>query len=130
MKIMKILICDGLEPQGLEILKSAQGLEVDDESPISREVLKGIIENYHALVVRSRTVVDTEMLKLGKRLLAIGRAGTGVDNIDVDEATHRGILVMNTPGANALAAAEHTIALMLALARHIPQAALSMREGR
>jgi D-3-phosphoglycerate dehydrogenase len=127
---MKILICDGLEPQGLEILKGAQGLEVNDESPISREALKGIIENYHALVVRSRTVVDAEIMKLGKRLLAIGRAGTGVDNIDVDEATQRGVLVMNTPGANALAAAEHTIALMLALTRHIPQAVLSMREGR
>ena len=127
---MNVIICDGLNPEGQEILRNTQGVIVDDRTSISREDLEQIIGGYQAMIVRSRTKVDEKLMALGSNLKVIGRAGTGVDNIDVPAATRKGILVMNTPGANALAAAEHAIALMLSLARHIPQATASMREGR
>jgi len=126
----KILICDGLNHEGMKFLQSEEELEVDDRTSISREDLKKIIGDYNALVVRSRTQMDSELMDLAKKLEVIGRAGTGVDNIDVDGATKKGILVMNTPGANAMAAAEHSVALLLSLARHIPQASASMKQGR
>jgi len=91
--------------------------------------IKAILSEYDAMVVRSRTKVTSDLIESAQRLKVIGRAGTGVDNIDVESASARGILVMNTPGANAVAAAEHTLALMLALARYIPQATDSMRHG-
>lgn len=127
---MKILICDGLHESGLAILRGAEGVTVDvPDAPNADEILR-IIPDYDAMVVRSRTKVTADLLERAGKLRVIGRAGTGVDNIDVQAASARGILVMNTPGANAMAAAEHTLALMFALARHIPQATQSMREGR
>ncbi len=127
---MKILICDGLHDSGLSIMQAADGITVDVPDAPSADEVKRIIPEYDALVVRSRTKVTAEVLERAEKLKVIGRAGTGVDNIDVQAASARGILVMNTPGANAMAAAEHTLALMFALARHIPQATQSMREGR
>lgn len=127
---MKILICDGMHESGLSMLRSAPGVEVDaPDQPSAGEVLE-MIPDYDALIVRSRTRVTEGLLAAGRRLKVVGRAGTGVDNIDVQAASTRGILVMNTPGANAMAAAEHSLAMMFALARHIPQATQSMREGR
>lgn len=127
---MKILICDGMHESGLALLQSIEGIEVDAPEGLSAEEIKERLPQYDAMVVRSRTKVTADMLEHAAKLKVIGRAGTGVDNIDTKTASTRGILVMNTPGANAMAAAEHTMALMLSLARHIPQATQSMREGR
>ncbi len=127
---MKILICDGMHESGLSLLQSAEGIQVDAPEQLSAEEIKAILPDYDAMVVRSRTKVTADLLEKASRLRVIGRAGTGVDNIDIKAASARGILVMNTPGANAMAAAEHTLALMFSLARHVPQATQSMREGR
>ncbi len=127
--MMKILICDGLDESGLKILRSAEGVEADMPEGLGAAEIKGILPEYDAMIVRSRTGVTADLIESSQRLKVVGRAGTGVDNIDVEAASARGILVMNTPGANAMAAAEHTLALMLALARHIPQATGSMRHG-
>ncbi len=127
---MKVLICDGMDDIGLSLLRSAEGIEVDAPEKLGPEEISEILPQYDAMVVRSRTKVTAKLIENAKRLKVIGRAGTGVDNIDVPAASARGILVMNTPGANAVAAAEHTIAMMLALSRHIPQATQSLREGR
>jgi D-3-phosphoglycerate dehydrogenase / 2-oxoglutarate reductase len=126
---MKILICDGLDDSGLKILRSAEGVEADTPEGLGAAEIKRILPEYDAMIVRSRTKVTADLIESSARLKVVGRAGTGVDNIDVEAASARGILVMNTPGANAMAAAEHTLALMLALARHIPQATGSMRQG-
>jgi D-3-phosphoglycerate dehydrogenase len=126
---MRILVCDGLHQSGLELLRSTQGIQVDAPDQLGMEEIKAQLPKYDAMVVRSRTRVTAEVLENAVRLKVIGRAGTGVDNIDIQSASARGILVMNTPGANAMAAAEHTLALMLSLARHVPQATQSMREG-
>ncbi|MGA2026481.1 MAG: phosphoglycerate dehydrogenase [Syntrophobacteraceae bacterium] len=127
--MMKILICDGLDESGLKVLRSAEGVEADTPEGLGAAEIKGILPEYDAMIVRSRTKVTADLIESSPRLKVVGRAGTGVDNIDVEAASARGILVMNTPGANAMAAAEHTLALMLALARHIPQATGSMRRG-
>lgn len=127
---MKVLVCDGMHEAGLSLFQSAEGFQVDVPEQISAERIRKILPEYDAMIVRSRTKVTGELLRHSARLKVIGRAGTGVDNIDVPKASSRGILVMNTPGANATAAAEHTMALMLALARHVPQATQSMREGK
>ncbi len=127
---MKILICDGLHESGIILFHDEKGLEVDMPDQPSSEEVKSILPDYAAMIVRSRTKVTADLLENAANLKVIGRAGTGVDNIDIGAASKRGILVVNTPGANAMAAAEHTMALMLALARHVPQATQSMREGK
>lgn len=127
---MKILICDGLDESGLDLLESTEGLEVNNPDQWTMEHIAEQLPQYDAMIIRSRTKVTEKMLQRADRLKVIGRAGTGVDNVDLPAASDKGILVMNTPGANAMAAAEHTLALMLALSRHIPQAAQSVREGR
>ncbi|MHC1728841.1 MAG: phosphoglycerate dehydrogenase [Syntrophobacteraceae bacterium] len=129
MDLLKILICDGLDESGLELFRSAPDVQVDAPDGLSAAEIKAILPGYDAMIVRSRTKATAELIENAPRLKVIGRAGTGVDNIDVEAASARGILVMNTPGANAMAAAEHTLAMMLALARHIPQATDSMRKG-
>ena len=126
---MKILICDGLHKVGLDLLQSVDDLEVNAPDQWDMGQISAELPDYDAMIVRSRTKVTAEMLNKADRLKVIGRAGTGVDNIDIASASAKGILVMNTPGANAMAAAEHTIALMLALARHVPQAVQSIRAG-
>lgn len=126
---MNILVTDNLEQSCIDILRD-EGYSVDDIPSPSTEDLLSIISGYDALVVRSATRVTPEVINQGKRLLVIGRAGTGVDNIDVAAATRRGILVMNTPGGNTIAAAELTVSLMLALARKIPQAHMSLKQGK
>jgi D-3-phosphoglycerate dehydrogenase len=127
---MKILVCDGLHESGLDLLRSAEGIGVDTPDHWSMDEIAEHIGQYHAMVVRSRTKVTEAIMDKAGQLKVIGRAGTGVDNIDIAAASARGILVMNTPGANAMAAAEHTMALMFAVARHVPQATQSIREGR
>ena len=126
---MKVLISDNLSEVAVEVFKSTPGIECDFEPKISPEELLERIKDYHALAVRSRTKVTREVLEAARNLKVIGRAGTGVDNIDVAEATKRGIIVMNTPGGNTITTGEHAIAMMLSLARNIPQATASMRRG-
>jgi len=127
---MKILVCDGMHESGLDLLRSTEGFQVDDPEQWDADQITARLPEYDAMVVRSRSRVTAAMLENADRLKVVGRAGIGVDNIDVEAATAQGILVMNTPGENAMAAAEHTLALMFSLARHVPQASQSMREGR
>ncbi len=124
---MKVLIADPISEEGIDILRSQA--EVDIRLELKPEELLSIIGDYEALVVRSQTQVTAKVIEAGKKLLVIARAGVGVDNIDVEEATRRGVVVVNAPTSNTTAAAEHTIALMLALARHIPQANATLKSG-
>ncbi|MBI2864528.1 MAG: phosphoglycerate dehydrogenase [Chloroflexi bacterium] len=125
---MKVLITDPIAADGVEMLKSK--VAVDEKIGIKPAELISIIDQYDALVVRSETKVTAEVIDAGTNLKVIGRAGVGVDNIDVDAATRRGIAVVNAPTSNNIAAAEHTIALMLSLARHIPIAHGSLKAGQ
>ena len=126
---MKVLISDNLSPKGIEILKKA-GLEVDVKVGMKPDELRTSIGDYHGLVVRSATKVTPQIIDAAKNLKVVGRAGSGLDNVDIPAATRKGIVVMNTPGGNTITTAEHTIALMLALARQVPQATMSMKEGK
>jgi D-3-phosphoglycerate dehydrogenase / 2-oxoglutarate reductase len=123
----KILITDGLSNQGQELLRAAA--LVDDRNGISQQELLACIPEYDALVVRSRSKVNRQLLENAKRLKVIGRAGVGVDNIDLQAAQARGITVLNTPTSTSIAVAEHTLALMLSLSRSIPKADASMKSG-
>jgi D-3-phosphoglycerate dehydrogenase / 2-oxoglutarate reductase len=126
---MKILISDQLEPSCIDILRN-EGFEVDNTPGISPDELKSVIGDYEGLVVRSATKVTTDVFARATKLRIVGRAGTGVDNIDVAAATRKGVLVMNTPGGNTISAAEHTVSMLLSLARNIPQAHGSMAQGK
>jgi D-3-phosphoglycerate dehydrogenase len=123
---MRIVVADPISEHGLEILRRP-GWEVLTPS---REALSGSLADADALLVRSATRVTAELLTAAPRLRVVGRAGVGVDNIDLDAATARGVLVMNTPGGNAVSVAEHALALMLAVARRIPQCSASIHAGR
>ncbi len=127
--MFKVLIPDDLSAAGLEVLSADPAVSVHVVKKMPRAALLEEIGEYDALIVRSETKVDAEVIERGKRLRVIGRAGIGVDTIDVEAATRRGIIVMNTPQANTIATCEHTIAMMLALARNIPQADASLRRG-
>jgi len=124
---MKVLVTDPIAQEGIEALKPHA--EVDVRLGITPEELRKIIGDYHALIVRSETKVTADIIAAGKKLQVIARAGVGLDNIDVAAATRRGIVVVNAPTGNTIAAAEHTMALMLALARHIPQANNKLKSG-
>jgi len=126
---MKVLVSDNLSPNGIEILKRA-GLEVDVKTGMPPEELKKCIGEYHGLIIRSATKVTSEIVGAATNLKVIGRAGSGLDNVDKASATKKGIVVMNTPGGNTITTAEHTIALMFAMARQIPQATASMKAGK
>jgi D-3-phosphoglycerate dehydrogenase len=126
----KILVLDNLSEEGIEILRKADGFEVDVKSSQKPHELAAILGAYDGLVVRSATKVTEEALQGAKKLKVIGRAGVGTDNIDKEAATKRGIVVMNTPGGNTISACEHTFALLFALCRNIPKAHHSMEEGR
>ncbi|MDD1698642.1 MAG: phosphoglycerate dehydrogenase, partial [Methanoregula sp.] len=122
----RVLVSDPLAEEGLEILKKA--FKVDVKTDLKEEELCTIIGDYDALLVRSSTEVTARVIEAGKRLRFIGRAGVGVDNIDMDAATRKGIIVANAPEGNTLAATEHTMAMMLSLARNIPQASASLKK--
>jgi len=124
---MKILICDSVSEQGIEILR--QQAEVDVKTGLKEDELVAIIGDYDAIMVRSQTRVTDKVIQAGKKLQVIARAGAGVDTIDVEEATRHGVVVVNAPRGNTISAAEHTIALMLALSRHIPQANAKLKSG-
>src|SRR5438132_6537209 len=125
----KVLISDALSPRAAEIL-AARGIEVDFSPGLSAEALKDRIGRFDGLAVRSATKVTKGVLAHAERLRVIGRAGIGVDNIDVEAATQHGIVVMNTPYGNSITAAEHTIAMLFALCRQIPTADRSTQAGK
>ena len=125
----KILITDDLSPQGLAHLENSSDVEFDIVKGLTPETLAQRIPGYDGLIVRSSVKVTKEVLEAADQLKVVGRAGVGVDNIDVNTASIRGIIVMNTPGANTVATAEHTMALLLALCRHVPQAHTSLKTG-
>ncbi len=124
-----VLVPDSVHKSAVTILEEA-GLQITAPGQMKREETLAAIGGADALIIRSATKVDAEMLAASTRLKAIARAGVGVDNVDVPEATRRGIVVMNTPDGNTISTAEHTFALMLALARMIPQAHASMAAGK
>lgn len=126
----RVLVSDSLSANGLEILRRAEGLRVDVQTGLSPDKLKGVVGEYDALVIRSATKVTADIVEAGQNLKVIGRAGIGVDNVDVPAATKRGIVVMNTPGGNTVTTAEHALALMMSLVRCIPQATMSMKQGQ
>jgi D-3-phosphoglycerate dehydrogenase len=126
----RVLISDKLAPEGLAVLKSSPNLQIDDRPGIEPDELVRIIGDYDALIIRSGTKVTGRVIAAATKLRVIGRAGIGVDNVEVDAASKRGIVVMNTPGGNNVTTAEHTISMMLALARHIPQAHSALRAGQ
>lgn len=125
---MKVLVAEKLAPSGVDLLR--EHFEVDLGHDWSREELEQRIGEYHGLVIRSATQVDADLIARADRLRVVGRAGVGVDNVDTSAATKRGIVVANAPQSNIVAAAEHTIALLLALARNVPQAHQSLVDGR
>ncbi len=126
---MKVLITDPISAEGVDYLKQQAGLDVLCHSELSSEELLSEIRDAEGLIVRSKTRVTQDVIEAAQRLRVIGRAGAGVDNIDIEAATRKGVVVMNTPGGNSVSVAEHTFALLLALARKIPFADPSLRAG-
>jgi D-3-phosphoglycerate dehydrogenase / 2-oxoglutarate reductase len=124
---MKVIVADKISERGLALLKEQPGWNV---VLTKKETLQSEIADAEALIVRSATKVTPELLEKAPRLRVVGRAGVGVDNIDLDEATRRGVLVMSTPGGNAVSVAEHTFALLLSLARQVPRLDKAMHEGK
>ncbi|MBR4216475.1 MAG: phosphoglycerate dehydrogenase, partial [Candidatus Methanomethylophilaceae archaeon] len=126
--MVKILVSDSLSKEGLEILENS-GYQVDVKTGMSEDELCSVIGDYDCLIIRSGTKVTAKVIEAADNLRIIGRAGVGVDNIDVPAATAKGILVMNTPSANILSAAKHSCAMLLALARNIPFAHEAVHKG-
>ncbi|MDQ4087629.1 MAG: phosphoglycerate dehydrogenase, partial [Pseudomonadota bacterium] len=125
----KVLISDKMDPKAAAIFRE-RGIEVDEITGKSPEELKAIIGNYDGLAIRSSTRVTKDLLEAADRLKVVGRAGIGVDNVDIPAASAKGVVVMNTPFGNSITTAEHAIALMFALARQIPEADVSTQAGK
>jgi D-3-phosphoglycerate dehydrogenase len=126
---MKILVSDPLAEEGLKILKEEKDLQVDVKLKQPEDILKEIIKDYDALLVRSETKVTAGIIEKAAKLKVIGRAGVGLDNVDVDAATKKGIIVMNAPEGNTISTAEHAMSMILALSRNIAQANSSLKQG-
>src|SRR3954466_13836276 len=124
----RVLVSEPLAERGLEAMRAA-GLDVDVQTGLSPEQLLHAIKGAHALVIRSATQVTAEVLGAADELIVVGRAGIGLDNVDVAEATRRGVMVVNAPQSNILSAAEHTLALLLSQARNVPQANADLKGG-
>jgi len=127
--MIKILVSDPLSEEGLKILKDHKEFQVDVKTELKPDALKEAIKDYEGLVVRSATKVTRDVLSQAAKLKVIGRAGVGLDNVDVEAATQKGIIVMNTPAGNTISTAEHTMSMILALSRNIPQADVSTKKG-
>src|SRR6202163_2606466 len=124
----RVLVAEPLAERGLEAMRAA-GLDVEVKTGLTPEELCAALPGVSALVIRSATQVTAEVLAAGTDLVVVGRAGIGLDNVDVAEATRRGVMVVNAPQSNILSAAEHTMALLLAQARNVPQANADLRAG-
>ncbi len=127
---MKVLVSDKMDEAGIAIFKNQEGIDVDVNTGLSAEELQRIIGTYDALAIRSATKVDKTLLDAAVNLKVIARAGIGLDNVDIDEATRKGVAVMNTPGGNTVTTAEHAVAMMMSLTRNIPRATASMKAGK
>ena len=127
---MKVLVSDNLEQVGVDMFAQAEGIEVDVKAGLSPDQLKAIIGEYDGLAIRSATKVTQEIIEAGTKLKVVGRAGIGLDNVDIPAATKRGIIVMNTPTGNVVTTAEHAISMMLSLSRNIPHATATMKAGK
>src|SRR5438132_6662040 len=128
---MRILIADRIAQEGIDLLRSQlPEAQIDVQLGLKPEQIRGIVGDYTALIVRSETQVTSEILAAAKKLKIVGRAGVGVDNIDIEAATRQGIMVVNSPTGNIVEAARHTIALLMGLARHIPAASSSIKAGK
>lgn len=126
----RVLVSDNVHEQGIELLRKRELFLVDVKIGLPPDELARIIGDYHGLVIRSATKVTADLIRSASQLKVIGRAGSGLDNVDVAEATRKGIVVMNTPGGNAMATAEHTLTMIMAACRHIPHAVHSMKLGK
>lgn len=127
---MKVLVSDALGEIGIEMFQKEDGIDVDVKTGLAPEELKAIIAEYDGLVIRSATKVTEDLLESATNLKVVGRAGIGLDNVDIPAATKRGVVVMNTPEGNVITTAEHAIAMMMALSRNIPMGTASLRAGR
>lgn len=127
---MKILISDKLANEGVEILQAVDGFDVDVNTGLKPEELKAIIKDYDAIIIRSATKLRAEIIEAADKLKFIGRAGVGLDNVDLVAATKKGVVAMNTPAGNTTSTAEQTMSLILALSRNVAQANASMKEGK
>lgn len=128
--MMRVLIADPLAKRGQEVLRGAKDVQVDEKTGLPEAELCKIVGDYDAVIVRSETKITRAVIDAAARLKVVGRAGVGVDNVDVDAATKRGIIVMNTPSGNTISTAEHTLSMLMALARNIPQAHASVKGGK
>ena len=126
----RVLVSDKMAPAAIEIFKQAPGIEVDVKTGLTAAELEDIIKDYDALAIRSATKVTPAVIDRAEKLSVIARAGVGLDNVDISAASKKGIVVMNTPDGNTITTGEHTIAMMLSLARQIPQATASMKAGK
>jgi len=126
---MKVLVSDNLGEDGIRMFQASPGIDVDVKTGLAPDALKAVIPDYDALVIRSATKVTEDLLDAASRLKVVGRAGIGLDNVDIPAATRRGVVVMNTPTGNVITTAEHAIAMMLALTRNIPKGTASLRDG-
>ncbi|MGB5991613.1 MAG: phosphoglycerate dehydrogenase, partial [Desulfobacterales bacterium] len=127
---MKVLVSDNLGEAGIRMFQEEEGIEVDVNTGLAPEALKSIIQEYDGLVIRSATKVTEDLLEAATRLKVVGRAGIGLDNVDIPAATKRGIIVMNTPGGNVITTAEHAIGMLMALSRNVPEGTASLKAGR
>src|SRR5665213_2779315 len=128
---MNVLVCDPISPKGIALLQQRPEFKVTVLKQKTPEAeLLALVKDVHAMVVRSETKITKTVIDAAPQLRAVGRAGVGVDNVDVDAATQRGIVVMNTPGGNTISTAELTFSMLMAVARKIPQAHASMKEGK
>ncbi len=127
---MKVLVSDKMSETGIEIFRNRDGIEVDVNTGLSQEELIEIIPQYDGLAIRSSTQVTAEVLAAATNLKVVARAGIGLDNVDIDEATKKGVAIMNTPGGNTVTTAEHAIAMMMAMTRNIPRGTASLKAGK
>jgi D-3-phosphoglycerate dehydrogenase len=127
---MKVLVSDNLGQAGIRMLQEEDGIDVDVKTELTPDKLKSVIGEYDALIIRSATKVTEDLLGAATRLKVVGRAGIGLDNVNIPAATKRGIIVMNTPGGNVITTAEHSIGMLLALSRNVPEGTASLKAGR
>jgi D-3-phosphoglycerate dehydrogenase / 2-oxoglutarate reductase len=127
---LKILVADSISAKGVDLLRGGGELQVDVKTGLKENDLLAIVADYSAIVVRSQTKITAKVIDAAKKLKAVGRAGVGVDNVDVDAATRRGVIVMNTPAGNTISTAEHAFSLLVSIARNIPQAHGSVKAGQ
>ena len=126
---MKVLICDAIQKACIEILEK-EGFQVDVKTGLPEEELINVVKGYSAVIVRSATKITSKIIEASDELKFIGRAGSGVDTIDVPAATAKGVVVMNVPAGNTISVAEHTVGLMLSMIRFIPQSCADMKNGK